>query len=1205
MEMTERRTARVWVQVSAGYAGERIRSAPFQRGISSLAGNIVFLLSVALACASTPVWGQNSNATISGTVTDQTGAVVPNAALTLTMGTSGTVRTATSGQDGNFSFPNLPAGTYSLQCSAQGFETFVQQGLTLHLNDVVSLPVALKLGASSQKVEVSANASPLNFQNAVVQQGMSTQEITALPLAVAGAQRSAANFLVIMPGVNTIGGGQGAAYAQFNGGLEDSDEAVLDGVSMVEGLLSQSGTVAIAADFPISPDAVGEISLLTSNYDPQYGATTSAVTVASTKAGTDQFHGGGYLFNRNTSFNARQFGVAERPKDIENDTGGFIGGPLRLPLFWSERKKSYFFVNFEAYRSEGAANKPILTVPTTLMREGNFSEWPYPVFDPDTTTVNPNYDPSAPASTTNIPYLRQQFPGNIIPANNPNLMSSLASGWLKFVPMPNRPGIINNYESPNALANSLNAHTDQWDVRGDQYIGDKDHVLVTWHYRGTLPFTQFALPPQIDTNNTRIPNYSQVVRLNYDHTFKPTLLNHFAIGYLDLLTELYNSSDPYVADVPQVQGVYDHKHESAINFGDGYSSYGGNADLISTRPTWIVNDMATWVKGNHTLEFGGEYRNLAYPTQTTQNGSGTFNFTPLNTGLLGYPTPTGNSYASFLLGTVGSASVNYYSLGAFRPQAKSVGFFANDTWKLTRKLSVDYGIRWDLYQPSEEAKDQTSFLDPTRPNPGAGNLPGALVFAGSKWGSASFGAPYPEQLYHRAFGPRIGLAYAITDKTVVRGGFGVFMMQNFYPGWGAGIATDGFNKTVGFSSGLGGMQPAFLLQNGVPQDFQRPPFISEDFLNGQGAPNYRPFDANQVPRAYQWNLTVEHQIKDNFHVTGTYIGNHGSRLLSQINPINALNPTLLSMGTALYDQFQPNQGTLDGVSQPYTGWAGQMQACAPSVAQALTPFPQYCSDIYGNNENHGWSNYDSLQLSAEQRFSHGLWLLANYTWSKTLTTTEFVQTSTLYQGISPFQKDRNYGISRNDVPQMVNVSLAYDLPFGKGRRWLNQGGVVNVLLGGWQVSTILRLQSGIPFSFYSGFCNIPSQFAMSCYPGILPGANPFAASKSGFDPNSGLNPLFSVNSFQPSSTFNFNSGTGAPVSNVRGFGYHNQDIAFTDNIAITERVRAQLRFEFFNAWNWHILGNNFVTDVSSPSFGTWNGGVSSPRNIQMGVRFTF
>ncbi|MGA2986248.1 MAG: carboxypeptidase regulatory-like domain-containing protein [Terriglobia bacterium] len=1175
-----------------------------------LTARLTGLVLAVLMCWAIPVHAQNSNASIAGTVTDQSGAMVPNAALTLTLVTSGTTRNATTGQDGNFSFPNIPIGAYELQCTAQGFETFIQRGITLHLNDVANIPIQLKLGAATQTVEVSANASPLNYQNAVVQQGIATQQISALPLEVAGAQRNALQFLIVMPGVNTVAGGQGQDYAEFNGGQEDADEAVLDGVSMVEGLLSQSGTVAWN-DFPISPEAVGEVSMLASNYDPQYGATFSAVTVASTKAGSDQFHGGGYGFNRNTDFNARQFGVAERPKDIENDLGGYIGGPLHLPGFWSGRKKSYFFVNFEAYRSVGAATKPILTVPTALMTEDNFSEWPYPIYDPDTTTVNPAYNSSQPASTTNIPYLRTQFPGNVIPATDPELGTSLASGWLKYVPAPNRPGIINNYESPFALANALNADTDQWDVRGDQYIGDRDHVFVTWHYRGTLPFTQHDLPAQIDTNNTRIPNYSEVSRLNYDHTFRPNLLNHFAMGYLDLLTEEYNSSDPYVKDVPQIAGVYSNKHESSLNFAsaDGYSSYGGNSDLISTRPTWIINDMATWVKGKHTLEFGGEYRNLAYPTQTTANGSGTFNFADANTGLLDYPTPTGNSYASFLLGEVGSSSISYYSLGAFRPQARSLGLFAADTWKVTHKLSIDYGIRWDLYQPSEEAKNQTSFLDPTRPNPGAGNLPGALVFAGSKYGAASFGSAYPENLYHRAFGPRVGIAYAVTPKTVIRGGVGIFMMQNFYPGWGAGIATDGFNNNVSFSSGLGGIQAPFLLQNGVPQTFQKPPFFTESFDNGEAGPNYRPFDANQVPRAYQWNLTVEHQFKENFHVSGAYIGNHGARLLSQLNPLNAINPSLLTtMGSELNDQFAPNETTVDGVNQPYTGWAGQMAGCAPSVAQALRPFPQFCGNLYGTNENHGWSNYDSFQATAEQRFSHGLWLLANYTLSKTMTTSEFVQTSqsgsTFY--ISPYEKQRNYKLAFNDVPQMANVSLGYDLPFGKGRRWLDQGGAMNRLVGGWQVSTILRLQSGTPFQINSGYCNVPGAVVASCYPGILPGANPFAVSKSALNPSTSSNPLFNVNSFQPASTFNYNFGVGAPITNLRGFGYHNEDVAFTDTIPITEKVHMQLRFEFFNMWNWHSLGSNFVTDVSNPNFGDWNGGVvGSPRSIQMGARFTF
>ncbi|HUY15729.1 MAG TPA: carboxypeptidase regulatory-like domain-containing protein [Terriglobia bacterium] len=1173
--------------------------ANLERKVALLALTMVVLWPIVVLRA------QNSNATITGTVTDQSGALIPGATVALTYVSTGTVLKVSTGPDGFYSFPNLLVGKYEMQCSAKGFETYVQKGIVLNLNATVQVPIQLHLGASTQTVEVNANASPLNFQTAVVKQGIAKQQIEQLPLMVAGGQRSAAQFITIMPGVNG-GSTASAAYSSFNGNEQDADEAVLDGVSMVEGLLSQSGTVAIAADFPISPEAVGEISVLTSNFALQYGATNSAVIVASTKAGTDQFHGGGYEYNRDTAYNARQFGVAERPKDIENDAGGYIGGPFKAPLFWSGRKKTYFFVNFEAYRSRGATEKPILTVPTALMRQGNFSEWPLPIFDPNTTTPNPNFNASQPVGSANEPYLRQQFMGcggttpNVICPTDPRLSSSLAPGWLKYVPMPNRPGLISNYESPFALASALNAETDQWDVRGDQFIGDKDHVSVTWHYRGTLPFTQFAFPAVIDTNNTRIPNYSQVVRLNYDHTFSGTVLNHFAAGYLDLLTGLYNASDCCVNQVPHIPGVYDYKHESSLNFSE-YSGYGGNGDFVTTRPTWIFNDMVSWVRGSHTIEFGGEYRRIAYPTQTLQNGSGTFNFNDLNTGLLGLP--SGNSMASFLLGGVASANATFYSLSAWRPQAQSIGFFAGDTWKATPKLSLDYGLRWDLYTPSSEAKNQTSFFDPNAPNPGAGNRLGTLAFAGTKYGSASFGKAYPEKLFYGGFGPRVGFAYALTNNTVIRAGYGIFFMQDFYPGWNGGIATDGFNATPAFSSSLGGLQPAFLLQNGLPQDFQHPPTISSTFLNGQYAPNYRPFDANQLPRSQQWNLSVDHQFTQNFHTSVAYVGNHGSRLLSQIAPLNAINPSLLSMGAKLFDQFQPGQASLDGVPAPYPGWAAQMTACPPYVAQALQPYPQYCGGIYGQNENQGWSSYNALQLSAEQRFSNGLWLLADYTWSKTLTTSNFVQSITQVSPISPYQRNRNYALANYDIPQIFNLSLVYDLPAGKGERFLNHGGVLNRIVGGWQVSTIFRLQSGVPFGFTSSYCNVPSQFDAGCIPAFLPGANPFAQNRSNFNPSA---PLFNVGALQPASTFNFNFGTGAPVSNIHGFGYHNQDIAMTKSLQPTERLKMEFRGEFFNAWNWHTFsGNPFVTDVASPTFGMWNGGVTAPRNIQLGLRFIF
>ena len=279
------------------------------------------------------------------------------------------------------------------------------------------------------------------------------------------------------------------------------------------------------------------------------------------------------------------------------------------------------------------------------MRVGDFSEWPNPIYDPDTTCGQGTNAPCAKDAQGNDIITRQQFMGcngttpNVICASDPRLAGSLAQEWLKFVPEPNRPGLTANYEAPIGLANSLYASTDQWDVRADQYIGEKDHVMVTWHYRGSLPFTQHVFPAVIDSNGTRIPNYSEIVRLNYDHTFSPTLLNHFAGGYLDLYTQQYNASDCCVDQLPKIAGVYNHRTTPVMQFSE-YSQYGGNGDFYSTRPSWVFNDTLTWVHGKHTLHMGGEYRNIAYPTFSLANGSGTFFFSDRNTGRWGLPVVT-------------------------------------------------------------------------------------------------------------------------------------------------------------------------------------------------------------------------------------------------------------------------------------------------------------------------------------------------------------------------------------------------------------------------------------------------------------------------------------------------------------------------------------------------------------------------------------
>jgi hypothetical protein len=351
--------------------------------------SFLFVLTVVVAMLmACPAWAQ-FRSTINGVVLDPNGAAVPNAELQVTHTETGAVSKITSAGDGNYSFPNLVTGTYELKATAPGFKPFVQRGITLTLNQIVKVDVTLELGTVEQTVEVVANASPLNFENSTRQEGVDPETINELPLIVAGAPRTSAQYAVLMPGVTT--GKTGDAFdARINGGIQSGDEAVMDGVSMQQGTMSQTGMISMW-DFRMTPDMISEFKVLTSNYEPQYGSTTSANIMVTTKSGTNEFHGGVYEYLRNTALNARQFGADKRSKDIEHDAGGYIGGPVKVPGLWSSKFKTYFYFNFEAFRITGGVNRPTLSIPSMKERNGDFSDWKdadgklIPVFDPAST----------------------------------------------------------------------------------------------------------------------------------------------------------------------------------------------------------------------------------------------------------------------------------------------------------------------------------------------------------------------------------------------------------------------------------------------------------------------------------------------------------------------------------------------------------------------------------------------------------------------------------------------------------------------------------------------------------------------------------------------------------------------------------------------------------------------------------------------------
>lgn len=469
------------------------------------------------------------------------------------------------------------------------------------------------------------------------------------------------------------------------------------------------------------------------------------------------------------------------------------------------------------------------------------------------------------------------------------------------------------------------------------------------------------------------------------------------------------------------------------------------------------------------------------------------------------------------------------------------------------------------------------------------------------------------------FAPRLGIAYAVTPKTVVRTGYGIFYSQAFHPGWESSIATDALTADATKSVTLGGYGPALILSEGFTGEAairpnEVPPAIDSSFRNGADL-QYKPFDANRCGYTQQWNLSIKRQFGSNFTLTTAYVGNKGTRLLSHVAPLNVLDPKLLSpYGDALLDEFEDEQTPLHGVSVPYAGWLDQL-TCSPTRAQALLPYPQYCSRLEGLNENAGNSTYHSFQLKAEKRFSQGTFLLASYTISKLLTSSDQTQSGEFYDMhwvFSAYGRKRSKALSIDDVPQVLSTAMINELPFGRGKRFLNMGGVVDKLLGGWSISNVFWASSGVPFYFRSGNCNVPEQFRVSCVPGILPGANPWAQGKGTFDPNRSL---FNKVAFEPVTAFDSATyyGQGSRISNLRGFGYHTHNFGLIKNTKIAEQVNFQIRAEFFNVWNWHsfncttqcFAGLAFDTDIARPEFGMWNGAVTEPRNIQLAARIEF
>lgn len=1201
----------------------------FVRGLTLFAA--VFFLAFAGLC-----YGQDVNASLSGTVTDTTNAAIPGATVKLTNAATGFTTTLKSDATGEYNFTNLTPGKYDLTVTASGFKSTVNKGIELLAAQVARVNVQLSLGQAQQTVTVSAATPVINYTNATLGGGIAPETLQNFPLEISGAPRSSAAVALMLPGVSTAAGGN-AYMASTNGGLVSGDEALVDGATAMEGFMNQSGMVSLQTDFGMSPDITSNVTILTANYPAQYGNTTSGQIIIQTRSGGSQFHGAAYDYLSNRALNAFQYGTPAghaKPEDTQNDYGVDIGGPIAVPGLHGRDSylKGFFYFAWEGFKEAGGVNSATMSIPSLADRAGNFSGVGSQLYYPN--------DPSKYGADAGQPIDYQGVMNQI----NPAYEDPIAKAWMAQLPTPTSSGEVNNYFIPKSGQGSLTNSENVYFGRVDFNIGEMDHVYYTTWWQFTGINSESNLPVSISTAQPAKPEWADIQRLNWEHNFSGTMNNHATLGYL-------NRNEGYFAlngkaNLPVVPGVANSSYLPTFSIG-GYTQLGDSAGPdaaanTTTRGTWAFNDVFTKVAGKHTITAGFSWQMAGTSIHHGGNQGGSFDFDASTTGNQGCP-PTspcpGNGAASFYLGAVGGGSVSFYNVPAEYPRQDGWAAFAGDSWRMTPKLTVNYSLRWDYITPFREKFNNLSFFDPNGLNPGAvtstgQELHGRLAFAGNGFGAASYGAPYPEIPFKHALSPRVGFAYAITPSTVIRAGYGIYFGQAFYPGWNGGMSQDGFNKNYNFSQTSSGNfeVPALYLVSGINRNDVGPTEnISSSFDNGQTPSMYRPLDGNRRPYSSQWNLTIGKQFSSGYGVTLSYVGTKGTHLPSSLSPLNVLNPNdpaIFALGSDLAVSYNSPNGPAtfakDGVAVPYVGWASQMTGCAPTMAQALLPYPQYCGDLQGENEGHANSIYNSFQAEVQRRFHNGFFLLGSFTLAKEYTNSSYSTQSSAGDGgvgnngnFSPYNESRAWAIAPNNVPITGQISAVYDLPFGRDQRFLSTGGPLNVLVGGWQVAPLYRYEYGIPLSFSSSSCptsTLVPEFRESCVPGILSGQQVLVQGRGGFDPAKDNGQYLNPRAFESNfSTFGY-TGFGKAVSTVYGPPYKDFDLAINKVTNIGERVKFKFSVNFFNFLNNHYfvgqgngLGGAFVTDVAAAgnTFGRWNGTVSNPRNIQIAGRIEF
>jgi hypothetical protein len=1127
-------------------------------------------LAVCAACLISPaiLHGQ-ALSSITGTVTDTTGGVMANVKITVTNTATRVESHSVTSSSGTYTVTDLIAGTYTVQAESPGFQMAIHNGVLVEVGRPSTVDVSMQTGNVTQSVEVQEAAITLNTTQPELGTTIENAVVQALPVELDegdGRGRQIDQFMFLAPGVTG-----GTFSHRVNGGVDFESEVVFNGIPM-----AQSETQGFQTIWNPPFEQVNEFNVLRSSFSAQYGLAQGVVTYQ-TASGTNQIHGDVFEILRNNFFDARGAYNPTVPVDNENNYGFTVGGPIWLPKVYNGKNRLFFHVSTEWYRR----NYPDLTfmsLPTAAEKQGNFSDLltlkvPEPIYDP----------------STGLP-----FPGNIIPSTR---FSALSNTLIPLMPNPTFPGYVNNFQSNEGV---LPVRQTNWGYNIDYNINDKQSIHWSeWRDKQTSYATETSshLLGELGSETVN-PDLGTVFLLNYSNAITPHLVMTAGASWLGELNDQISleknvtfAADPGTPELP------------AINFSGPLSptTFGSPwIDSINRKLGWVIENNFLWVHGKHTFNIGWEARRTYQDDNECQQCAGNFNFSNNETADPNNLGTTGNAFASFLLGTVDSAD----RVGSQEEKLRNRDFspYIQDDIKLRPNFTVNIGLRWDIMVPFTAIGNNIVFMNPFTPNPAAGGILGAASEFGTCSGCAGYDRAY---IRWNHLSPRIGFSYAFNNKTVLQGGFAQNYMDGGAYEYGTSkVAVNYGNLLIGsfHRNSTGSTTPGFGSwdSNILPIPAATP--FSPTLGIGQSINAFSPTDGI-APYVVAWSIGIQRELPHNTLLSVHYTGNRGNYLPAQLNPPNQMGAQYLSLGSTLGLPINSPQAVAAGVGAPFPSFLSVYGSSA-TVQQALRPYPQY-SSVFNNFDDSGSSLYEALQVQAERRFSNGFMFLVTYNLSRMMSNTNSGFSSFANSDLNKNNQKAEWTLDNNDQPNMINIAGVYELPIGKGKALLNNGGVVGNVLGGWGLSAILTYQQGTPlFSGTGGSVYAPGDpLDNGCAPcnraNVVPGVQQEFSYSNVYK---GL-PVLNAAAFTAPGLWTL--GTAPRVLDIRNPWLYNENVSAFKKFAIGEHVKAELRMSYFNLLNRVQFGGPDL-GIADPTFGlVINSQANTQRQGQAQFQVTF